>query len=147
MHIAYLTKVINNVPKVILVWWRNEIFLYDQYRHIPFQYYYYYYYYYYYFFFFFFITMDVRASIPQIRTPRLISGGQATPYQHVNHDRRKALPYVGGSERTRTNDCWRTHLKPDQLKYLRIRYYCYNNNSNNSLTCCPKITILNTVDT
>ena len=33
-----------------------------------------------YLFFFFLITLGVWASVPKIRTPRLIPGGHATPY-------------------------------------------------------------------
>ncbi len=33
------------------------------------------------------------------------------------HDRRKALPWVGGSEGIRTSDHWGVHPKPNQLSY------------------------------
>ncbi len=52
------------------------------------------------FFIFIFIILSVQASVPQIRAPRLIPRGHAIPYQHVYHDRRKTLSWVGSLKGT-----------------------------------------------
>ena len=44
-------------------------------------------------------------------------GCHATSYQHVYHDKHKALHQIGGPEETRISDNWRAYPRPDQLSY------------------------------
>ena len=36
------------------------------------------------------------------------------------HNRRKALPWVGSSEETQTNDYWKAHPRPDQTESYQL---------------------------